>query len=236
MLLLFPLKLLLRLFPLSGSGFLVVLFLLLAFNLRPSIRSQALESASRSSPQVFEFPAGLWKTSSFVPLPLFSFRYPYYNMYFASLAAAALVGAAQGESLYAMYDPMTLTVSPAMDVQVVHVGKNPANNVTDSKFWPENLTAAPGSMVQFQFWAGNHTVTQSSFDNPCTPLEPGAGGTGNGTNAAGIKSGYQPVDVSMPNGEIPTYTVWINDTKPLWFYCAQATHCQGGMALAINAE
>ena len=117
-------------------------------------------------------------------------------------------------------------------MQVVYVGQNPASNTTGAKFWPESIKAEPGSMVQFQFWAGNHTVTQSSFDKPCTPLEAPA----NATGASGIKSGFQPVDMSMPDGQIPTYTVWINDTSPLWFYCGQGTHCQGGMVMGINIK
>ena len=129
---------------------------------------------------------------------------------------------------------------PAVDVQVVNVGWNPANNATGSKFWPESITAEPGSMVQFQFWAGNHTVTQSSFDSPCTPMAPVSNGTaagGNGSTATtvgGIKSGFMPVEASMPEGNIPVYTVMINDTSPLWFYCGQGSHCASGMSMVIN--
>lgn len=121
-------------------------------------------------------------------------------------------------------------------MQVVYVGWNPANNATGAQFWPSSLKSEPGSMVQFQFWSGNHTVTQSSFDKPCTPLEATTGAGNGSAPTPGIDSGYQPVDESMPDGVVSTYTVWVNDTKPLWFYCAQGTHCQGGMAMAINAE
>mgnify|MGYP002622331431 FL=1 len=33
---------------------------------------------------------------------------------------------------------------------------------------------------------------------------------------------------------IPTYTIQVNDTKPLWLYCAQGRHCQNGMVMVIN--
>ena len=102
-------------------------------------------------------------------------------------------------------------------MQVVYVGQNPANNVTGNQFLPEKITAEPGSMVQFQFWTGNHTVTQSNFDNPCQPITQNA----NGTAVEAIKSGFQPAEESAPLGMIPVYTVMINDTSPLWFYCAQ---------------
>jgi hypothetical protein len=37
-------------------------------------------------------------------------------------------------------------------------------------------------------------------------------------------------------GTAPTYQITINATTPLWFYCAQAKHCQSGMVLAINVN
>lgn len=161
-------------------------------------------------------------------------------MQFRSLAMASLLSAAQGESSAMLSASNFHLHIPAVDVQVVNVGWNPANNATGSKFWPESITAEPGSMVQFQFWAGNHTVTQSSFDSPCTPMAPVSNGTaagGNGSTATtvgGIKSGFMPVEASMPEGNIPVYTVMINDTSPLWFYCGQGSHCASGMSMVIN--
>lgn len=123
-------------------------------------------------------------------------------------------------------------LSSAVDVQVVYVGQNPANNATGNQYWPEKVTAEPGSMVQFQFWTGNHTVTQSSFDSPCEPITQDA----NGTAVAAIKSGFMPAEESADMGMIPVYTVMINDTKPLWFFCGQGEHCAGGMAMVINEK
>ena len=37
-------------------------------------------------------------------------------------------------------------------------------------FSPSNLTAQVGEQITFQFTAKNHTATQSSFADPCTPL------------------------------------------------------------------
>ncbi|KAJ4255578.1 hypothetical protein NW762_009575 [Fusarium torreyae] len=132
-------------------------------------------------------------------------------MYFSQIAIVALAGAAQ-----------------AVDVQVVSVGKNSATNATGLKFWPEKITAEPGTMVQFQFWAGNHTVTQSNFDNPCIPI-------GNvNSSIEGIYSGYQPVEASLSKGMIPIYTITVKDKKPLWLFCSKGQHCQGGMSMVIN--
>lgn len=85
-------------------------------------------------------------------------------------------------------------------------------------------------MVQFQFWVGNHTVTQSNFDNPCIPI------SNINSSIKGIYSGYQPVEASASKNMIPTYTITIKDDKPLWVFCSQATHCQGGMSMVINEK
>ncbi|KAG6015988.1 hypothetical protein E4U54_002579 [Claviceps lovelessii] len=132
-------------------------------------------------------------------------------MHFIYCALAALVGVAQ-----------------ATDVHVVAVGKNPHLNQTALKYFPDRIQAQPGSMVQFQFWAGNHTVTQSSFDKPCVSI------SSVNASARGIFSSFQPVAASRDMGMIPVFTVLINDTKPIWLFCSQGPHCQMGMAMVIN--
>lgn len=83
------------------------------------------------------------------------------------VAAAALLGAAHGSYIPVVTNrrsspPLT---AAAVDVQVVYVGMNPATNTTGLKYWPEKITAAPGTMVQFQFLAGKHTITLSIKGN-----------------------------------------------------------------------
>lgn len=97
-------------------------------------------------------------------------------------------------------------------------------------YTPDNIKANAGEMVQFQFVAGNHTVTQSTFDQPCAPINTVM------SNVTGFHSGYQPAAASKQTGMIPTYTVMINDSKPIWLYCAQAKHCQSGMVMVINEK
>lgn len=69
----------------------------------------------------------------------------------------------------------------------------------------------------------NHSVVQSSFGDPCHPLE-----------AGGFSSGFIPTAVS-PSGAL--FDIVVEDTKPIWFYCAQTakTHCQAGMVGSVNA-
>jgi plastocyanin len=91
-------------------------------------------------------------------------------------------------------------------------------------FTPSSVTANNGDVVAFQFVAGNHTVTQSSFTDPCTMLT---------TPTLGIDSGFQPVSANATM--VPQYSFSVtNASSPLWFYCRQARHCEAGMVFAVN--
>ncbi|KXX79941.1 hypothetical protein MMYC01_202290 [Madurella mycetomatis] len=120
-----------------------------------------------------------------------------------------------------VFAALTSMVS-AQRTWVVSVAQN-----SSLTFSPNRITAQPGEFVQFQFLAGNHTVTQSTFDRPCQPIAMNS-------NVTGFHSGYLPVSASADMGMIPTYTIRINDTNPLWLYCAQGRHCGGGMVMVIN--
>jgi plastocyanin len=92
---------------------------------------------------------------------------------------------------------------------------------------PEALSAAPGDQVVFHFNPKNHTVSQSAFNNPC------------GLKDGGFHSGFMPVAANSSVDSRPTFTVLVNDTTPVWVYCAQAagtaaSHCGQGMVFAIN--
>ncbi|PKS11775.1 hypothetical protein jhhlp_001068 [Lomentospora prolificans] len=131
-------------------------------------------------------------------------------MQFKSLVAAALFGAAS-----------------AVEVIPVLVGMN-ANGTAGTFFSPDKVTAPIGSMVQFQFMGGNHTVTQSTFDDACTPI------SAINASAVGVSTGFVPAMNAMQTGQIPVYSIMINDTRPIWLYCAQGRHCQSGMVMVIN--
>ena len=92
---------------------------------------------------------------------------------------------------------------------------------------PNNITAAKGDMVQFQFMPKNHTVTQSNFDSPCEPISMH-------TNLTGVYSGFMPV--AAADTSMPTFTILINATTPMWLYCSQGKHCQAGMSMVINEK
>ncbi|KAL7410629.1 Cupredoxin [Mrakia frigida] len=91
---------------------------------------------------------------------------------------------------------------------------------------PPSVTAQIGDLIIFDFKSKNHTVTQSTFASPCTLMKNAT------TNVVGFDSGYVPnPDSTLDRKMIIEVTV----STPLWFYCAQGTHCQAGMVGAINA-
>jgi plastocyanin len=129
-------------------------------------------------------------------------------MQFSTLAVSAFIGSALAQ---------TTTVH---DVTV-------GTNSGAIAYSPNSVTAAVGDMVQFQFAGGNHTVTQSTFDQPCQPIAMNS-------NVTGFFSGFMPV--AAGSTDTAAYTIAINNTTPIWVYCSQATHCQKGMNLVINVN
>ncbi|KAJ5151308.1 Cupredoxin [Penicillium canariense] len=104
--------------------------------------------------------------------------------------------------------------SASSATQTVDVGEN------SLVFDPDTIHVAPGGKVEFHFYPGNHSVVQASFDNPCHPL-----------SETSFFSGFFPAT----NGESSTtFTLTVNDTAPIWFYCGQPGHCQGRMVGVIN--
>jgi len=89
------------------------------------------------------------------------------------------------------------------------------------KFTPQSVTANVGDIVQFVFQQKNHTVTQSTLANPCSPM------------AGGFNSGFMPVGDTVTNFPVAQLTVK-QTTSPIWAYCRQSTHCQSGMVFAVN--
>ncbi|TVY73540.1 putative GPI-anchored cupredoxin, partial [Lachnellula suecica] len=107
----------------------------------------------------------------------------------------------------------------AATVHVVAVG----NDTGILTFTPNNMVAAVGDFVQFQFHPVNHSVVQSNFDSPCQPM----------TTGLGFFSGFMPV--TAQSSTTPTYTISINNTDAIYYYCSQGKHCQAGMVGSINA-
>jgi plastocyanin len=117
-------------------------------------------------------------------------------------------------------------------IQVVTVGQNGR-----LVYNPETITAAVGSQVEFEFYGPEHSVVQASFDQPCSAFNNGTGFFGGFiTNGTGpnVSCMHEKSDLYAKCTQPNTFTLTINDTAPIWFYCAFPGHCQAGMVGVIN--
>ncbi|ORY62471.1 Cupredoxin, partial [Pseudomassariella vexata] len=112
-----------------------------------------------------------------------------------------------------------LAAAAAGNIVPVVVG---GNSLT---YTPNSVTANPGDVVQFQFNARNHTVTQSAAEAPCKPLH---------GPAPGVNSGFIAFDAA--SGMVGTFNMPVTNTSPMFLYCATGPHCQMGMVMTINAN
>ncbi|KAH7413467.1 Cupredoxin [Cadophora sp. MPI-SDFR-AT-0126] len=87
-------------------------------------------------------------------------------------------------------------------------------------FDPNSLTASVGDTVEFHFFPATHSVAQSSFAAPCAPLNDTSFFSGGFKTASGENE--------------QTFSITVNDTKPIWYYCGFPGHCGAGMAGVIN--
>lgn len=71
--------------------------------------------------------------------------------------------------------------------------------------------------IEFQFFPPNHSVGRAEYQQPCIPYED------TGMNKVGFWSGFFPLstDTDTP----PTWNLTINDTEPVFLYCAAPTSC-----------
>ncbi|KAI5208152.1 hypothetical protein E4T39_01441 [Aureobasidium subglaciale] len=87
-------------------------------------------------------------------------------------------------------------------------------------FSPNSTTAAVGDTVTFHFYPRAHGVARSSYSSPCAAMDNG---------------GFNSDFVMVASGEsATTFTITVNDTQPIWYYCPQGDHCQAGMVGVIN--
>jgi len=111
--------------------------------------------------------------------------------------------------------------SESGNIITVNVGEN--QGLT---YDPPAVQASVRDTIRFVFKAKNHTATQSSFGNPCVPLAQSTPGK------VGFDSGF----VAGKDDGTATFDVLVNDTAPIWVYCAQTGHCGKGMVFSVNAD
>jgi len=94
-------------------------------------------------------------------------------------------------------------------------------------FDPSAILPAVGDTVEFTFQvpgyipnpvSTQHSATQSTLENPCTP------------KSGGFDTGLQTTGATGPS-----FSLTINDTQPLFFYSFANKDCNSGMVLGVNA-
>ncbi|CCA69520.1 hypothetical protein PIIN_03459 [Serendipita indica DSM 11827] len=119
------------------------------------------------------------------------------------------------------------TVAPAFAKNITVVVGADASGAPALVFNPQVIQADVGDFINFEFRGGNHTVTQSSFANPCTQQ------FNTVTQQNGFTSPFMPYNAA--SGQIGVFTLEVTQTaNPIWFFCARKPHCKGGMYGAIN--
>ncbi|EPE04204.1 extracellular serine-rich protein [Ophiostoma piceae UAMH 11346] len=102
-----------------------------------------------------------------------------------------------------------------------------AVGATGFTFTPNNLSVAVGTVVEFNFYPGNHSVARSAYKFPCIPYE------NTGPNLVGFFSGFQDTNVYSTDG--PKYRILVNSTEPIFYYCSAPSSCMDhGMIGVIN--
>ncbi|KFY26263.1 hypothetical protein V493_04186 [Pseudogymnoascus sp. VKM F-4281 (FW-2241)] len=152
---------------------------------------------------------------------------------FLSLAAAQYGSSSYGSSS-SDDDTSTTSNSQAATDTTNTTGSGTVHKVkvgeTPLMFSPWNITAAVGDKVEFHFYPTTHSVAQAAFDKPCVPSSDSAFFSGGVTTQAAT-SGKR---IRQDAGDMQIFTITVNDTKPIWYYCAFPRHCQGGMVGVIN--
>jgi plastocyanin len=128
---------------------------------------------------------------------------------------------ATGTSSPTAVQSSTSTSSSSTQTHTIQVG------LADHKMRPETIEAAVGDIVEFDFYPLNHSVVRAEYGFPCIPYDM------TGSEKTGFFSGFRPVDKVLDNP--PKYSVRINDTEPMFYYCSAPGSCiTYGMVGGIN--
>ncbi|KAK9457629.1 hypothetical protein V1511DRAFT_486212 [Dipodascopsis uninucleata] len=90
-------------------------------------------------------------------------------------------------------------------------------------FEPNSITAEKGDYVRFIIMSTTHGIAQTLYSTPCQPLE----------SEDAFYSGLLTVAGSDPSDYLE-FTIQVNSTDPIWYYCPEAYHCQSGTVGVIN--
>ncbi|KAG8774888.1 hypothetical protein FRC12_001777 [Ceratobasidium sp. 428] len=107
--------------------------------------------------------------------------------------------------------PLTVLAAPAAPILDLEGRSDKTHKVTVGawgklRYYPEYVHAKVGDYIKFEFHPKNHTVTESSFDEPCTGL------TGNEGEPAGFRTGFVPVPEKQTS-HFPTRKFKVTDVS-----------------------
>jgi hypothetical protein len=141
-----------------------------------------------------------------------------------TVSATSTSAAATTSAVYQAPPPSTFTV-------VVEGGINLTANTNTLKFDPPLIPRVEkGTKLVFDFRKLNHTLTESTFANPCMK-KPG-----------GLDTDFHNFNANdVPGQNTTTFVIDSDPSTPRWFYCKQANgkangHCHNGMVFAINTD
>ncbi|RJE26401.1 extracellular serine-rich protein [Aspergillus sclerotialis] len=136
-----------------------------------------------------------------------------------ALFCLPLVGAQYGGDGGGSSDTTTTTASSTESGSASSTTKSVDVGESGLTFNPDTIHIPAGGVVEFHFYPGDHSVAQAAFDNPCHPIS---------------DTGFFSGSMSSAKDGKPVWSLTVNDTNPIWFYCGQVGHCQAGMVGVIN--
>lgn len=116
----------------------------------------------------------------------------------------------------------TTTTNPATIMNLPQIHDVEVGPFGQLRFQPNTINATVGEIVRFTFRAFNHTLTQSSLEQPCV-------------SSNQFDSGFRQFNAANTSNMIVSFS--INSPEPQFFYCHQTepvSHCDASMVFAIN--
>ena len=110
------------------------------------------------------------------------------------------------------------TTNPGSATHTIAVGRG------GNTFIPDVVQADVGDTIEFDFYPLNHSVVRAEYMYPCIPYE-------KMTSKDGFFSGFKPVDDVALNP--PSWSVAVNDTNPIFFYCSAPDSCLKSLMMGV---
>jgi hypothetical protein len=163
----------------------------------------------------------MFTTSSWLVLPLTVLQFISVSAQDQSTTATVATRPVQSSPSPTTFQSIFSTSSSVPQTHTIQVG------LLDHKIRPDTTEAAIGDIIEFDFYPANHSIVRAEYGYPCIPYEM------TGSNKQGFFAGFHPVDKVLDSP--PKWTLRINDTEPIFFYCSAPGSCiTYGMVGGIN--